>query len=216
MSDCGSDIHKSQDEGQCIVTPTQYPEKLMSKQCSFVPSSRLGGKPRLQDEDGYLYTPKYCNKNGNSSYYVCKDAWRFFCKTRAVYIKQDGGFIKSLSQPHTHPPNKQETLAALTERAVIDSFIDNADSQPARPNEILSKVLRNLEKSGDPGVMLHVSRKEALRGKFRRGLDKKKITCPERLPKTWKAMKKQGFPERLTKLSNGCQFLRYRYHYLIF
>jgi len=200
--DCG--LHNTQDD--IVVTPTQYPSKLMSPQCRFVPADRLGARAKLQDEKGYLYSFKYSRKN--SDYYVCKDMFRHFCRSRAVYCKLDGGFIASIEPPHTHEPNKGEKLAALTERAVIDSFVDNSDTQPARPNDLIVKVVRNLEKSEDPSAILHVSKKEAIRGRYRRALIKKNVKITQRLPKTWAAMRRKGFPKELTTLASGAQFLR--------
>jgi len=180
----------------------------MNQKCRFIPSSRLGARENLQDEDGYVYVYKYTNKANTKEYYQCIDMMAKFCRTRAIYYKGEGGFIQSISVEHTHPPDRERVLVNLVERSVIDAFVDNTISQPARGSEILVKVLRTIEKQDNPGAMLRVSRKAALKSKHRRALLKANAICTEKLPQTWQELKSKGFPAQMTVDANGALFLR--------
>lgn len=160
----------------------------------------------MQDEAGYIYSYKYTY--GNSMYYACSEKMSLNCNARGVYNKTQGGFIQRMKFEHSHPPNKQQVLASITERTIIDAIVDATDGEPVKPNKIMSRILRSLEKSGEPGAMLHVAKKEALRGRYRRALKKQEDFFPEKLPKTWADLQKDGFPVRLRTLPSGEPFLR--------
>lgn len=201
--DCSSD---DEEPSTRLVSATQQPREMLK--CSFVKSKRFGAKPRLLDEDNYIYTWKGKGRKTNIVYYVCSHKYQLACKASAVYNTDEEGYIQRLTDVHTHPPNFEELRASIEEITVLESMVNSLSTQQLKPRHILSKIVSNLEKDGCGEAVAYVSKKEVIRGRARRLKIKTKLTLPDKVPTTWEELKTSGFPDEFHRLKSGSQFLR--------
>jgi len=175
---------------------------------TLVKSCRLGAKPWLKDEHDYTYRRRAEYKKNNIIYFTCTERMDLCCKAAADYNTVTGSIVQFRGE-HTHQPNPQKLRAMLEEVTVVQNVVDTVATQQAKPQQILSKVLKNLEASNSTDSIQYVSSKESLRSKTRRAKIKAKLALPDKIPTTWKALKERGLPPSLTTMQTGSQFLRY-------
>jgi len=177
--------------------------------CRFIKAKRMGAKPWLLTEDNYTFKPMGVGRNKTIRYYDCTERFAACCNAGVVYNTSMEGFIWKTRGVHTHPPDVQALRAMLEERTVLDEAALYMNTQQVKPQQVLDKILSNLEKANCEEAKSFVSNKGVLRGKFRRAKDKAKAVTPLKVPKTWEALKKTGIPEVFSKMESEEQFLRY-------
>jgi len=96
----------------------------------------------------------------------------------------------------------------LEERTVIDNAVETMGTQQMKPQQLLNKILHNLEKDKCEEAKTFVSGIEKIRGRFRRAKVKAQVLSEFKVPKNWAQMKKIGIPAVYTTLEDDSQFLR--------
>ena len=195
----------SADEPVETFTATQQPPKLMT--CTLIPSNRLGAHPWLQDEMNYTYRRKRKNPKTGVTTFQCTERMVECCKALATY-DPTSDTIASFTFEHNHASNAQKTRAMLEEVSVVNSMVVTCSTQALKPNNILAKVLRNLEASNDAEALPYVVSKECLRGRSRRARVKAKLSVPDKTPTCWEDLIEKGIPKAFTHLKSGALFLR--------
>jgi len=194
-----------EDEGG-LSTSTQQPSQMMK--CRFIKAKRMGAKPWILTDDDFTYKPVGVGRDKKIRYYDCTERFAACCQARIVYNTAMEGFIWKTKGVHTHPPDVQYLRAMLEERSVLDDYVNSMSTQQVKPQQVLDKILQNLEKAGCPESKAFVSSKSVIRGKWRRGKVKAKLVTPLKVPKTFADLAKTGISGKFAELESKSQFLR--------
>ena len=165
--------------------------------CTLIPSNRLGAHPWLQDEMNYTYHRKCKNPKTGVIMFQCTERMEECCKALVTY-DPTLDMIASFTFQHNHASNVQK----------VNSMVATCSTQTWKPNNILAKVLCDLEASNGAKGLLYVVSKECLRGRSPWAKLKVKLSVPVKTPTCWQDLIDKGIPKAFTHLKSGGLFLR--------
>ena len=197
--------NSNKDLPQTSTTATQQPSKLMS--CKMIPSKRLRAKPWLADEENYTYRRRRQSPQTGMISFMCAERMEECCRATAVYDPVVDK-IHHFTFQHNHPSNSQKVRAMLEEVFEVNHMVNSCASQSLTPNNVLAKVLRNLEFSNNANALPFVASKECLHSWTQRAKIKAKVSIPDKVPTTFEGLLQQGIQKVYTHLKAGVEFHR--------